>query len=153
MFNAFVIVGTFSTKGLWLRRSRSFKLGRKPELNHKTSAVCCHSLTDMLNYIGTFGGKTALLCIPKECGKASRPAWISRRWLIRVILGGSVSSAVLTWLPGDGELARFNHPFHTNTDCNNRSCCRGAGAWMQRRDSPHPQHATGVCLTLRRNCS
>lgn len=36
----------------------------------KTTAACCHSLTDKLNYVSTSEGKTALLRVPEECDEA-----------------------------------------------------------------------------------
>lgn len=58
--------------------------------------------------------KSALLCTQKIMRMSFWRLRLSRREPITVILSVSVSSTVLTQLPEDGELARFNHPLTHN---------------------------------------
>lgn len=97
-----------------------------------------------------FSQKTAWLCIPEECGKAILRVWISRRRPIRVIFSVSVSSSVLTQLPEDGELARFNHPF---TQTQTTKITHAAERQVPERSAATaliPHHITRLRLALRR---
>lgn len=97
-----------------------------------------------------FSQKTAWLCIPEECGEAILRVWISRRRPIRVIFSVSVSSSVLTQLPEDGELARFNHPF---TQTQTTKITHAAERQVPERSAATaliPHHITRLRLALRR---
>lgn len=97
-----------------------------------------------------FSQKTAWLCIPEECGEAILRVWISRRRPIRVIFSVSVSSSVLTQLPEDGELARFNHPF---TQTQTMKITHAAERQVPERSAATaliPHHITRLRLALRR---